>query len=108
MNIEDADRLVRGSKVPFHELGTEPPRPPSAAQTNLIVKATSDSSEYLKVLASSSENLEKLTKRLNTLTWVLIILTFFAVVTPIAVEVWKAYHPEPRTELVIGHPEPLR
>lgn len=43
-------------------------------------------------LSASSDRLEGLTKRLNTLTWVLIALTLAAVVTPIGFEIWHLSH----------------
>lgn len=46
-------------------------------------------------LTSSSEELERLTIRLNYLTIVLVILTVIAVLTPFGVEAWHIYHPEP-------------
>jgi hypothetical protein len=50
-------------------------------------------SELISSLTSSSDRLEGLTRRLNRLTWVLIILTFLAVLVPIGLEIWNAYHP---------------
>ena len=45
------------------------------------------------VLSSSSDKLEKLTKRLIILTWALIGLTVIVGGGQIVVEVWKAYRP---------------
>ena len=44
-----------------------------------------------KRLADSSEELESLTKRLKTLTWVLIFLTALAAIVPIGIEICKAF-----------------
>ena len=50
-------------------------------------------SELIKSLSSSSDRLERLTKTLRNLTWVLIVLTFLAVLVPAGLDFWKAYHP---------------
>lgn len=50
-------------------------------------------SELIGSLISYSDRLERLTRTLKRLTVVLIVLTFFAVVVPIGVEVWNAFRP---------------
>lgn len=51
----------------------------------------------VKDLTKSSERLENLTVRLKFLTWVLIVLTALAIITPIGIEVWRAYRDVPAT-----------
>ena len=46
-------------------------------------------SELVKSLSSSSDRLERLTKTLRNLTWVLIVLTFLAVLVPAGLDFWK-------------------
>jgi len=58
-----------------------------------LTDATNKVHQEVAILNSSSGKLEGLTRRLNGLTWVLIILTFFAVVVPAGLDFWKAYHP---------------
>jgi hypothetical protein len=57
-----------------------------------LTDATNKVHQEVAILNSSSDGLERLTRRLNGLTWVLIVLTFFAVVVPIGLEIWNAYH----------------
>ena len=45
----------------------------------------------VKRLADSSVEMEQLTKKLNRLTCVLIVLTALAVLVPVGVEIWHAY-----------------
>ena len=52
-------------------------------ETERLTKAT-------QTLAASSDRLEKLTKKLKNLTWVLIVLTILATGVPIGIEIWKA------------------
>jgi hypothetical protein len=58
-----------------------------------LTDATNKVHQEVAILNSSSDRLEGLTRRLNRLTWVLIILTFLAVVVPAGLDFWKAYHP---------------
>ena len=67
-----------------------------ADQTKELIAATSQVHDEVSVLAHSSERLETLTRRLNRLTWVLIILTALAVIVPIGIEAWKVSR-EPQT-----------
>jgi hypothetical protein len=56
-----------------------------------LTDATNKVHQEVAILSSSSDRLERLTKRLNGLTWVLIVLTSIAVVVPIGL-IWNAYH----------------
>jgi hypothetical protein len=67
-----------------------------AEGTKAIAEITKASRTELTRLVDSSDRLEGLTKTLKHLTWVLIVLTVLAVVVPIGIEIWHAYH-EPQT-----------
>ena len=57
-----------------------------------LTAASEKTGTEVVVLTDSSKKLEHLTVRLKNLTWVLIALTALAVIIPIGIEVWKAYH----------------
>jgi hypothetical protein len=63
-----------------------------ADETGKLIQATDRVHQEVAILTKSSERLEKLTKTLRNLTWVLIFLTVLAAVVPIGIETWKAYH----------------
>jgi len=109
MSLDEIKKRIAGNigARPFHDLTPNLRVPPSAEQTQKIVNATADSTLHLKVLASSSVRLEKLTQRLNTLTIILIVITLIAVI-PAGLEIWKYYHPEPQIVPISAHPEPWR
>ena len=56
-----------------------------------MTEATRDVHREVTILTQSSRHLERLTARLKGLTWVLIILTFVAVIVPVGLEIWKVY-----------------
>jgi hypothetical protein len=61
--------------------------------SNLIMRlndATGKVADEVRALASSSDRLEALTKKLNFLTIVLVVLTVVAVATPIGIEIYHA------------------
>jgi hypothetical protein len=62
--------------------------------TERLIAAVNQVEGAVKDLVSSSDRLERLTVRLNFLTIVLVVLTVFAVLTPLGVEIWHFYHPE--------------
>jgi hypothetical protein len=74
-------------------------------ETKKLVIATRDVERGVERLATSSNTLETLTRRLNRLTWALIVLTLLAVVTPLGIEVWKAHH-EPQAAPASTPPKP--
>jgi hypothetical protein len=59
-------------------------------ETKELEKITNISRGEVKRLADSSEKMEQLTIRLKRLTWALIVLTAFAVLEPIGIEIWRA------------------
>jgi hypothetical protein len=79
----------------------------TAGAVKVLTAETTKVHREVALLTASSDKLELLTKRLNGLTWALIILTGLAVAEPIAIEIWKA-HREPQTAPVSAHPEPWR
>ena len=56
-----------------------------------MTDTTRDVHREVTILTQSSRHLERLTARLKGLTWVLIILTFVAVIVPVGLEIWKVY-----------------
>lgn len=71
---------------------------------NLVEAAVLQVERAVKALTMSSEHLEGLTRRLRTLTWILIVLTALALITPIGIEIWHISHiPEVK---VISLPPP--
>jgi hypothetical protein len=62
---------------------------------NSLTDATNKVHQEVALLGSSSDRLEKLTKTLRNLTWVLIVVTVLLGAESVGIEVWKAYHERP-------------
>jgi hypothetical protein len=71
-----------------------------------LADATENTHIEVQKLTTSSDKLETLTVKLNKLTYVLIGLAFLAVVVPVAIEFWHAYHPEKVEPIVLVLPRP--
>jgi hypothetical protein len=62
--------------------------------TDTVVGGVEGLKQEVSILTSTSDRLESLTRKLNLLTIILIVLTLFAVIIPIGIEIYHAKYEE--------------
>lgn len=97
--INERSKML-GLNEHIYAIDAELARRPQAAVSEQVLLLTAE----VEKLTASSTHLETLTDRLKWLTWVLVVLAALGTITPFAVELWKANHPEVHNVRVVELP----